>query len=105
MNVTTMHRVPFYVPRSDGRPRRLTFYDRDLGHEYTILPAERDFPAHDPRSRVRVYREGQRVTIPPNVPNTVEAAYRYARDEAAWVLAVGELISGDADALRGEVSA
>src|SRR5690606_18078320 len=89
-------RVPFYVSRPCGRPQRLTLIDRVTEDTYTVLPAERGFPEHDPRSRVRVYRNGARVVIPANVPNTVQAAYRYAVGEAHFMLAVGELINGGA---------
>src|SRR5690606_21482577 len=87
--------TPFYVSRPCGRPQRLTLIDRVTEDTYTVLPAERGMPPHDPRSRVRVYRNGRRVVIPANAPNTVEGAYRYAVGEAHFMLAVGELINGE----------
>lgn len=92
-----MNLPPFYTSRPCGRPSRLTFVDRVTAHVYTILPPERGFPAHDPRSRVRVYEDGRRVSLPPNVPNDVASAYAYAVERARFRLATGRLLDAIAN--------
>lgn len=94
-------RVPFYVAAPSGRPARLTLVDRVTQDVYTVLPAERAMPEHDPRSRVRVYRNGRRVEIPANVPNTAADAYRYAVETAHLMLAVGHILNGNVEGEEG----